>query len=49
MVAKLLKITWNMVCSMGNEEAQISEYAYNIVDEELLQLEEMVDIHYIEK
>ena len=49
MVAKPSKITWNMVCNMGNEEAQISEYAYDIVDEELLQLEEMVDIHYIEK
>ena len=35
--------------SIGNEEAQISEYAHDIVDEELLQLEEMVDIHYIEK
>ena len=34
--------------SIGNEEAQISEYAHDIVDEELLQLEEMVDIHYIE-
>ena len=35
--------------SIGNEEAQISEYAHDIVDEELSQLEEMVDIHYIEK
>ena len=34
--------------SIGNEEAQISEYAHDIVDEELLQLEEMVDIHYVE-
>ena len=34
--------------SIGNEEAQISEYSHDIVDEELLQLEEMVDIHYIE-
>ena len=35
--------------SIGNEEAQISEYAHDIVDDELLELEEMVDIHYIEK
>ncbi len=34
--------------SIGNEEAQISEYAHDIVDEELSQLEEMVDIHYVE-
>ena len=33
---------------MNNEEAQISEYAHDMVDEELSQLEEMVDIHYIE-
>ena len=34
---------------MNNEEAQISEYAHDMVDDELSQLEEMVDIHYIEK
>ena len=34
---------------MNNEEAQISEYAHDMMDEELSQLEEMVDIHYIEK
>ena len=46
MVAKLLKITWNMVCSMDNEEAQISEYAYNIVDDELDMVETEEFIQY---